>query len=61
MRTANSGGFQLLGLSDFPGQGSAFVGILDAFGDSKGLVTPENTENRALRLCCWLVSRNVHI
>ena len=41
MRTANSGGFQLLGLSDFPGQGSAFVGILDAFGDSKGLVTPE--------------------
>lgn len=41
MRTANSGGFQLLGLSDFPGQGSAFVGILDAFWDSKGLVTPE--------------------
>lgn len=41
LRTANSGGFQLLGLSDFPGQGSAFVGILDAFWESKGLVTPE--------------------
>ena len=39
--TANSGGFQLLGLADFPGQGSAFVGILDAFWESKGLVSPE--------------------
>ncbi len=36
-----SGGYQLLGLQDFPGQGSAFVGILDAFWESKGLVTPE--------------------
>lgn len=41
LRTSNSGGFQLLGLADFPGQGSAFVGILDAFWESKGLVTPE--------------------
>lgn len=41
LRTPNSGGFQLLGLSDFPGQGSAFVGILDAFWESKGLVSPE--------------------
>lgn len=41
LRTANSGGFQLLGLADFPGQGSAFVGILDAFWEDKGLVTPE--------------------
>lgn len=41
MRTSCSGGFQLLGLADFPGQGSAFVGILDAFWESKGLVTPE--------------------
>lgn len=41
LRTANSGGFQLLGLADFPGQGSAFVGILDAFWESKGLVTPD--------------------
>lgn len=41
LRTSTSGGFQLLGLADFPGQGSAFVGILDAFWESKGLVTPE--------------------
>lgn len=41
LRTRKSGGFQLLGLSDFPGQGSAYVGILDAFWESKGLVTPE--------------------
>ena len=39
LRTSKSGGFQLLGLSDFPGQG--FVGILDAFWESKGLVSPE--------------------
>lgn len=41
LRSDKSGGFQLLGLSDFPGQGSAFVGILDAFWEDKGLVTPE--------------------
>lgn len=41
LRTPNSGGFQLLGLADFPGQGCAFVGVLDAFWESKGLVTPE--------------------
>lgn len=41
LRSDKSGGFQLLGLQDFPGQGSAYVGILDAFWDSKGLVSPE--------------------
>jgi len=40
LRTPNSGGFQLLDLHDFPGQGTALVGILDPFWDSKGLVTP---------------------
>ncbi len=34
-------GFQLLDLQDYPGQGSAYVGILDAFMDSKGLVEPK--------------------
>lgn len=33
-------GFQLLDLQDYPGQGSAYVGILDAFMDSKGLIKP---------------------
>jgi len=41
LRTPGIGGFQLLGLSDFPGQGTAPVGLLDAFWDSKGYVTPE--------------------
>lgn len=41
LRTAGLGGFQMLDLQDFPGQGSALVGILDAFMDSKGVVTPE--------------------
>ncbi len=41
LRSGKSGGYQLLGLQDFPGQGSAYVGILDAFWESKGLVSPE--------------------
>ena len=41
LRTPKWGGFQLLDLQDYPGQGSAYVGILDAFMDSKGLITPE--------------------
>ena len=40
-RTPGFGGFQLLDLQDYPGQGSALVGILDAFMDSKGLVEPK--------------------
>lgn len=41
LRTGKLGGFQLLDLQDYPGQGSAYVGILDAFMDSKGLISPE--------------------
>jgi hypothetical protein len=41
LRSSRSGGFQLLGLQDYPGQGSAFVGVLDAFWENKGLVSPE--------------------
>jgi hypothetical protein len=41
LRTPGFGGFQLLDLMDYPGQGTALVGLLDAFMDSKGLVTPE--------------------
>ena len=39
LRTPNMAGFQLLDLQDYPGQGSAYVGILDAFMDPKGLCT----------------------
>ena len=41
LRTPEWGGFQLLDLQDYPGQGSAYVGILDAFIESKGLIAPE--------------------
>ncbi len=41
LRTRGAGGFQLLSLQDFPGQGSALCGFLDAHWDSKGGVTPE--------------------
>jgi hypothetical protein len=41
LRTPDFGGFHLLDLQDFPGQGTALVGILDSFMDSKGLITPE--------------------
>lgn len=39
LRTKNMAGFQLLDIQDYPGQGSAFVGILDAFMESKGITT----------------------
>jgi hypothetical protein len=41
LRTTNQNGFQLLQLNDFPGQGTSTVGLLDAFWDSKGLITPK--------------------
>lgn len=41
LRTRNMAGFQLLDIQDYPGQGSAYVGILDAFMESKGLVSPQ--------------------
>lgn len=41
LRTPEWGGFQLLDLQDYPGQGSAYVGILDVFMESKGLIAPE--------------------
>jgi inosine-uridine nucleoside N-ribohydrolase len=39
LRTPGFGGFQLLDLHDFPGQGTALVGVLDPFWESKGYVT----------------------
>jgi hypothetical protein len=41
LRTPGFGGFELLQLHDFPGQGTALVGILNPFFESKGYVTPE--------------------
>lgn len=39
LRTKDYGGFQLLDLHDFPGQGTALVGVLDTFWDPKPYVT----------------------
>lgn len=41
LRTPELSGFQLLGLTDFPGFGPAFIGVLDTLSQSKGLMTPE--------------------
>lgn len=41
LRTPGFGGYQLLDLQDFPGQGTALVGILDAFMRSKGAITAD--------------------
>lgn len=40
LRTRDMAGFQLLDLQDYPGQGSAYVGVLDAFMESKDITTP---------------------
>jgi hypothetical protein len=61
MRTPGFGGFHLLDLQDFPGQGTALVGLLDAFMESKGIITPEEFShfcNRVVPLVemekyCW--------
>lgn len=39
LRTPGFGGFQLLDLHDFPGQGTALVGVLNAFWNEKGYMT----------------------
>jgi len=41
LRTPGFGGFQLLDLHDFSGQGTALVGVLDAFWDEKGYIKPQ--------------------
>ncbi|MFO7621802.1 MAG: beta-galactosidase, partial [Bacteroidales bacterium] len=41
LRTPGFAGFQLLQLHDFPGQGTALVGILDPFFEPKGYITEQ--------------------
>lgn len=50
LRTPGAGGFHLLGLQDFPGQGTALIGMLDAFLESKGHIASEEFR----RSCCEL-------
>ncbi|MFW6101545.1 MAG: sugar-binding domain-containing protein [Bacteroidota bacterium] len=41
LRTPGFAGFQLLDLHDFPGQGTALVGVLDPFWESKPYISPQ--------------------
>lgn len=41
LRTPGYAGFQLLGLQDFPGQGTALVGLIDAFWEPKDYISAE--------------------
>jgi beta-galactosidase len=41
LRTRGMSGYQLLDLHDYLGQGTALVGLLDTFWESKGYATPE--------------------
>ncbi len=51
LRTEGLSGFQVLDLQDYSGQGTALVGVLDAFMESKGAIT--STEWR--RFCSAVV------
>ncbi len=51
LRTPGMAGFQLLDIQDFSGQGTALIGILDVFMESKGLTTPEQWQE----FCCETV------
>ena len=42
MRTPKMGGFQLMSLVDYPGQGTALVGLLDSFMEAKGDLKAED-------------------
>jgi len=41
LRSKGFAGFQLLDLHDFPGQGTALVGVLDPFWEEKGYISPK--------------------
>ena len=41
---------ELLSLNDYPGQGTALVGVLDAFWDEKGYITAKEFKNNRLEI-----------
>jgi hypothetical protein len=53
-RTWPLGGFQMLEARDYPGQGTAVVGWLDSFWDSKGLITPAEFDHFCGPVVCLL-------
>jgi hypothetical protein len=69
LRTPGIGGFQMLDLQDFSGQGTALVGILDAFMDSKGICKPEYFNGfcapvvplAKMKTRCWASNETLHV
>ena len=55
LRTPNMAGFQLLDLQDYPGQGSAYVGVLDAFMDEKLFMRENHGKNIWKSFCADIV------
>jgi hypothetical protein len=51
LRTPDLGGFHLLDIQDFPGQGTALVGMLNVFMESKEIIKPEQRR----QYCCETV------
>ena len=51
--TPGMGGFLLLDLHDWPGHGTAPVGVLNVFWESKGYVTAADTAASATSPCRW--------
>jgi len=51
IRTPGFDGFQWLDIQDFPGQGTALVGMLNVFMESKGIISPEKWR----QFCCETV------
>ena len=45
LRTKSLAGFQILDIQDFSGQGTALIGMLDAFMDNKGIITDRKWRN----------------
>lgn len=59
LRTPSCAGFQMLSMTDYSGQGEALVGWLDSFWDSKGIITPNNSDVIPTTLSLWHVSTNI--
>ncbi len=55
LRTPNMAGFQLLDLQDYPGQGSAYVGVLDAFMDEKRFMRESDGGKTWRQFCARVV------
>ena len=55
MRTPNMAGFQLLDVQDYPGQGSAYVGVLDAFMQEKTFMKENDGKKVWQSFCAQVV------